>query len=179
MGYAPPVSRRGSIEALRVKRTDDGDWYAEIDYEYSGMQEAGHLVGQLLVEPGSRSADALQPRVFAVRPALPGRRTARIDIERPPAEMAPLRTSGVRVELRNGGTIAASQDVAQVIEWPSFEAWAQERELASRTPQENFRRAVELIDRGDGQALGDAKRLLERLIVKDPKFDAGFVELAW
>ena len=49
---------------------------------------------------------------------------------------------------------------------------------AGNSPEENFNRAVSLIDSEDQGQLGDAKQILERLIDRDPKFDAGYVQLA-
>jgi tetratricopeptide (TPR) repeat protein len=87
-------------------------------------------------------------------------------------------TDEVVLELSAGGKLLASQQVAHTIQWPDVQSWFRERELASKSPQQILDDAVDLIDTGDSRSLDEAKRLLERLITRDTRFDAGYVELA-
>ena len=59
-----------------------------------------------------------------------------------------------------------------------YTEWQRSRDLSTKPPQELLARAVELIDSQNDDSMVEAKTILERLIAKDPRFDAAYVELA-
>ena len=65
----------------------------------------------------------------------------------------------------SSGRVLAYQHLEQVIKWPARE----DRDLET---------AHDLIDNGSQQALREARPMLERLISRNPKLDAAYVELA-
>jgi len=71
-----------------------------------------------------------------------------------------------------------SQTISKEVAWPDAETWAADEEIKSRTVDQVLQHAVELIDQSTSTALFDAKRLLERLLRKNPRVDAAYIELA-
>ncbi|MGO9932605.1 MAG: hypothetical protein ACLPV8_12440 [Steroidobacteraceae bacterium] len=74
--------------------------------------------------------------------------------------------------------VVASQQIDKVIEWPDFQTWMRDQQVAMAAPEANFNRAVALIDSEEEPQLNEARAILEGLIGENPKFDAGYVELA-
>jgi len=72
----------------------------------------------------------------------------------------------------------AKQTVVRTIEWPSYDVWLLQREMAAKPPEEFLAKAVGLIDNGDGDALRIARQILERLLQRNSKFEPAYVELA-
>jgi len=77
-----------------------------------------------------------------------------------------------------GDQVIASQEIDTVIDWPTFQTWIRDQQVAQNSPEANFNRAVALIDSESAPQLSEAKSILEHLITQNVQFDAAYVELA-
>ena len=174
----PPLPGTNALSGLRVQRDANDRWMASFDCFYTGEPLGGGLQIELQRNPGAASAPAAALMVSGYKPAQRGAHHYSVEIQRPSAGEAAITTGQVSVQLRAGGKLLASQEVAQAIDWPDWQTWIAERRLAGKSRDEIFNEAVGLIDQGHRDSLREAKQLLERLIGKDAQFDAGYVELA-
>jgi Tfp pilus assembly protein PilF len=181
---APLASGNNTISGLQVRKEADGRWMATFTYEYSGtpplaMLRIYTLRADVATMPAQSAASAVAFAALrgAIVPAARGTHRADVEITRP-NEPIPFTTTQVGVALHAANRILANQQVAQTIDWPEWNTWHEERAQMGKTPDENLRNAVGLIDLGNRAALADAKRILERLIARDAQFDAAYVELA-
>jgi tetratricopeptide (TPR) repeat protein len=174
---AEPRPGKSAITSSRVVRRDNGAWIAEVDYEYNGLPPGAFLRVDLAQTPTAASAPALRPSYEGV-PVQPGRHHVTLEVKRPLGPATPIRTDAVVVKLMGGQGQISSIVTDVVIEWPDNETWWRDQEYRAQPPETHFANAVALIDHGRAQGLGDAKRLLERLIAGNPQHDAAFVELA-
>jgi hypothetical protein len=60
--------------------------------------------------------------------------------------------------------VVASQQIDKVIDWPDFQTWMRDQLMAKASPDDNFRRAVALIDSEGEPQLNEARSILERLL---------------
>jgi Flp pilus assembly protein TadD len=180
-GMAPPLSQpsvpllagKDAISGLQVRRTVSGAWTAEFDYFYTGSPVAAQLIVELTPTPGS-------PGMLDTFPgnALPGSHRKSVRIQYPGTAG---RTVGVTVfmrSLRNGATTVASQHLDKIVDWPDFQTWSVNQQIAARSPQDNLKQAQALIDSGGDYRIGVAKMTLEKLLEQNPNFDPAYVELA-
>lgn len=79
-------------------------------------------------------------------------------------------------------TILASMEIPLAVNWPDHETWSRNDKVKTQPASEILREAKQAIDnlRSDGaqERLQNARKLLERLLVKDPKSAQAYVELA-
>ena len=93
---------------------------------------------------------------------------------------AQIETQRVTAKLRVNhlDSVITRQEATQLIDWPDFPTWIRNQQLANSTPEDSLKRAIALIDIEDERGLAEAKTILEQLVTQDPRFDAGYVELA-
>lgn len=172
----PPLPGENSISGLKVKRNLTGAWVADFDYFFTG--EPAYVVFEIEAGPTPPDAKGRRFHAQAGARARRGQNHATVVIGYPGIEGV---TRNVTASMRNPsieGQLQISQQIDQVIEWPSLHTWLREKEYAQRGPEENLRHAVALIDAGNKHGLQEAKFTLERVIRDDPKFASGYVELA-
>lgn len=79
-------------------------------------------------------------------------------------------------------TILGSQEIPSVVSWPDSETWARENKVKTRPVAETLREATQLISNQTParvqERLQEARKLLERVLVRDPKSAQAYVELA-
>jgi tetratricopeptide (TPR) repeat protein len=175
----PPLAGSNSVSGLRIDQTKSGVWMAEFDYFYTGEPPFAALAIELTPQSGSPLGPngVEQYQSFLPRPQR-GAHHARVEIRYPGGQQ---RTLKVAVTIRSqmfGPQVVAHQQIDKVIDWPDFQTWFRDQEIAKASPEDNFNRAVALIDSEGEPQLNDARSILERLIDENPKFDAGYVELA-
>lgn len=174
-----PLAGTNSVSGLHVDQMKPGMWRAEFDYFYTGEPPFAALAVELIPQSGSPLGPAglEQYQTFLPRPQ-PGANHASVEIRYPGAQQ---RTVKIAVTIRSqifSPVVVAREQIDQVIDWPDFQTWILDRQAAKSSPQENLNRAVALIDSEDERQLNQARSILEKLISDDPKFDAGYVELA-
>jgi tetratricopeptide (TPR) repeat protein len=174
----PPLPGENALTGLEVQRDSKGQWTASFDYYFTGAPLGAYLTVQLRPSVAATS----NPTSGRATTYVPGRvergkHHVTVEIQHPGDESTNTKEVAVLLMSRTGPTASqhASQQIQQSIEWPSWQTWARDRELAMKTTDELFKRAVSLIDSG---GLKEAKVILERLIGRDKHFDAGYVELA-
>ena len=175
----PPLAGANSVSGLNVDQKKAGVWTAEFDYFYTGEPPFAALAVELTPQSGSQLGlgGVEQYQTFLQRPQR-GTNHASVEIRYPGAQQ---RTLKVAVTIRSqmfSPVVVASQQIDKVIDWPDFQTWIRDQQVAKASPEVNFSRAVALIDSEEEAKLNEARSILEKLISENPKFDAGYVELA-
>ncbi len=174
-----PLAGTNSVSGLHVDQVKPGVWTADFDYFYTGEPPFAALAVEVIPQAGSPLGPAgfEQYQTF-LPPPQRGANHLSVEIRYPGAQQ---RTVMVAVTIRSqmfSPVVVARQQIDQVIDWPDFQTWIRDRQVAKSSPQENFNHAVALIDSDDEPQLNQARSILERLISENPKFDDGYVELA-
>ena len=175
----PPLAGANSVTGLSVQQAKPGVWTVDFDYFYTGEPLSAALAVELTPQRGAPPApqEAERYQTFLPHPVR-GTHHARAEIRYPGGQQ---RTLGVAVTMRRqmfSPDVVASQRMDQVIDWPDFQTWFRDQQIAKVSPEDNFKRAVALIDSEGGPQLSEARSILESLIAENPRFDAGYVELA-
>ncbi|MGZ5786070.1 MAG: hypothetical protein ACXWJM_09130 [Ramlibacter sp.] len=173
---SPPLPGRTAITKMDLQRKPDGGWTLLVDYFYTGAP-LGTALRVEAVNAREGTGAAPEPNIVGFRMMVRGANRAMIDVPRPPDESIRL-TKELHVQVWRANVVLESQKLVQTIQWPTFEAMAVDREFGSKTPDEVLKHAVELIDTDQESQLTYAKLLLERLIERNPRNDAAFVEMA-
>lgn len=168
-----------SVSGLKITQAKNGVWTADFDYFYTGDPRFASLAVELTPQPGAPLGPngIEQYQTFLQQPQR-GAHHESVAIRYPGGE---LRTLKVTVTMRKemfSPVVVANQSVDKVIDWPDFQTFFRNQQLAMATPEQNFNRAVALIDTEGGAQMIEARSILEGLIAENPKFDAGYVELA-
>jgi tetratricopeptide (TPR) repeat protein len=176
---APPLAGSNSVSGLQITQARGGVWMADFDYFFTGEPRSASLAVEMTPQAGAPLGPngTEQYRTFLRQPQR-GAHHASVAIRYPGGEQ---RTLKVAVTMRKemfSPVVLANQSVDKVIDWPDFMTFARNQQLATATPEQNFTRAVALIDTEGGPQLMEARSILEGLISENPKFDAGYVELA-
>lgn len=169
----PLLPGENSISNLVVKQRDDGEWQVSFDYYYRG--ESGWIEADI---DGVQKQDVLPRAVGRLYELKRGSNHGTIVLMHP--GMATV-SRQVVVQMRawnSAQPILADARVEQTIDWPDLYAYQQAQEFAKHSPQENLDRAVDLIDAGNRESLGQAKIMLERLVQRDAAFEPAYIELA-
>jgi len=173
---ADPQTNR--ILGFKVVQDATGRWIADFDFVNAGTHVPFSVELQLLDESQARGTLKVPRQPIAITSMTPGQHHVTVEITRPMYDGRSFTTKLVTAYLMSKGKDLASARVEQVIKWPEFSEWMDERGIAGKGPEARLSRAVELIDSGGETSLSDAKRILERLLVNDPSYSPAFVELA-
>ena len=173
----PPLAGTNRISALTIERDAKGRWVANFEYFYTGAPPAAQLRIGLARSMNAQTEKSLAGQVFTYAPTQRGSHRASVELYRPHTAEA-ITTNQVVVQLHARGEVLVTEQVAQTINWPDFQTWALEVELANKTADELLDRAAQQIDVGDRASLSQAKTLLERLVRQNAQFDPAYVELA-
>jgi tetratricopeptide (TPR) repeat protein len=176
---APPVAKAlpgvNSISKFVVHQEPDTRWMGTLEYFYTGSPELTTFkVDQWVSRQGDPVAVPVLVRRLAARS---GSQRVQFEIYRPHEEPQNT-TREFTVVLSAGNQTLATYKLAQTIVWPTFAAMARNREFATNTPQQILDRAVSLIDTNQRHPIAEAKELLLRLLEKNPRMDAAYIEMA-
>ena len=186
--YVPPAAQlaplpgKTSVSNLKAHQDVMGSWMADFDYFYTGEPRYPVLYVELdpqatsANDKGKGSLEFPQRSTFVPHLQL-GTHHVSLAIAYPGSERT-TRLVAVTLKDQLHRTIVATQQIDQAIEWPTFATWAQLQQMSQNTPEQNLRRAVELIDSENETQLVEAKMILEKLISRNAQFDAAYVELA-
>jgi tetratricopeptide (TPR) repeat protein len=184
-------SSANSLSDVAVERTADGRWMAKFTYVWDGSAPPGlirielapggptaPMMGQSRI-PGVVRAPGLPDAASAFLPVQPGRHQSSVEIMRPVHTRAPLVTTELTIELRSRDQVLVHQRIDQRIEWPDMDSWFFDRQWAGKSNDDILRAAIYNIDAmPDAGALREARKLLERLVQRDPKCDQCHIEFA-
>jgi hypothetical protein len=175
----PPLAGTNSVSGLHVDQKKAGVWTAEFDYFYTGEPPYAALAVELIPQSGSPPGlgGVEQYQTFLQRPQR-GANHASVEIRYPGAQQRTLNVAATIRSAMFSRVVVASQQLDKVIDWPDFQTWIRDQQMAKASPEDNFNRAVALIDSEGEPQLNEARSILESLIGENPKFDAGYVELA-
>lgn len=171
---AASASAEGALSSLAVLRDGEGRWMARLDYRVGAEARSPRLSIELTDAAGTVLPATMVPSVLE-----PGAHTLSFELQRPMREMARTTTTRVAVTMRaNDGRVLSRIEKAQRIDWPDLETWVTERRYSGMSNEELLRSAVELIDQSTRGSLAEAKRLLERIVLREPKAEGAYIELA-
>jgi len=196
----PPLSGENAVTGLEAHKDAKGNWIATYDYFYTGNPQPIWLRIRLDSVSSSVSQSGPQEDMkygFATPPMVQrGQHHVTLELQRSPTVQEALTTNQIVVEMLaanleqtsqaasapitpfSNQKVVAGQHIEQVIEWPDMQTWFFERQFASKSPGQLLNESVAQIDAGDQFSVAQAKQTLERLVTKDPKFDAAYIELA-
>jgi tetratricopeptide (TPR) repeat protein len=174
-----PVRGKNTVSALQVKQAKSGLWTADFDYFYAGPPRSGALSLNLTPNTGSPlGPNGLEQYETQLPQPQPGAHHESVEIRYPGTEQRTYRVSVFMRPEMFSKVVLASGQVDQVIDWPDFQTWVRDEQMGHSSADDNFNRAVGLIDSEGEQQLAEAKTILESLIQDNPQFDPGYVELA-
>jgi tetratricopeptide (TPR) repeat protein len=180
-----------SLSDIAVERSADGRWMAKFTYAWDGAAPPGlirielapggpaaPMMGQSRM-PGVARAGGVPDPASAFMPAQPGRHQASVEITRPVHTRAALVTTEMTIELRSRDQVLVRQRLDQRIEWPDLDSWFFDRQWAGKTNDDILHAAIYNINAvQDAGALREARKLLERVLQRDPKCDQCHLEFA-
>jgi tetratricopeptide (TPR) repeat protein len=169
----PLLAGENSISNLVVKQRDDGQW--QVSFDYFNRGQPAWIEADI---DSVRDKDVFTRGVARMYELKRGSNHGSVTLYHPGIE-----TSSRQVIVRMVGqdqtqSMLATARVDQLIDWPHLRDYQEVQAFAKHSPEENFERAVTLIDANDQDSLRQAKVILERLIQQDAAFDAGYIELA-
>jgi tetratricopeptide (TPR) repeat protein len=186
---APPLPGKTSLSNLEVQQNGAGIWLADFDYFYTGVPRIPMLRVELDTEARASSEkvsdvpDRSNLVTFMTKPLVRGAHHMSVAIRYPGSEQT---TRHVAVTLKDpvtknpelGATVVATQKIDKLIEWPDWQTWARDQEMARNTPEQNLQDAVKLIDSEGEQQMAGAKLILEKLLGRNSRLDEAYVQLA-
>ncbi len=172
---AAALPYEGKSEIQEVTVTEDPftrRWSAVIRYEHDGWRGA--------TVQTRASASGHQPTSFAreTRPAMKGQHRIVVPLPRPFIRDA-LTTDEVVVEMVRTGPepkVVAAHRIKAPITWPDSETWHLDGKVLA-SPAAALQSAQALVAKGDLRSLVEARRLLQRLLARDPKSQPAIEEL--
>src|SRR5215472_16167545 len=178
-GEQAPLPGKNSVSNLTVRQKYPGVWMVDFDYYYTGEPRFAALRIDLLPASGPPT-DPVGIESLQTLPPVPepGAHHVSWEIKYPSGQMLTRWVTAKLLKSIIGDEVLASQQVDNRIDWPDFMTWLRNEQLAHATPELSFKRVVSLIDSEGEEQLAEAKSILEVLIARDPRFDAGYVELA-
>lgn len=177
----PPLPGTNTITNVRLQPLPTGFWTLSFDYFYTG--EPAPLMILMVQQVQVLSKSSVQPFELPYFLLQRGAHSVSLDIGRPALGPGPMVTKEVavffaRMDAPARQPLGEAARVEQTIAWADEVTFVVDRELGSAPLDVVMKRMVGLIDGGVGYELGHAKRVLERIIEKDSRFDAAYVELA-
>lgn len=174
-----PLPGKNTVSALEVKQSQPGRWTADFDYFFTGQPYSASLSIDLTPQEASAGQMLAPPNTQTELPSPQrGAHHVTFPIAYPGGALQTLQVKAVMRDQMFGKQVLASQQVDQVIDWPDFQTWAMDQEIANSSPQQNLDRAVGLINSDSSDGMASAKAILEQLIQANPRFDAGYIQLA-
>src|SRR3569832_1385978 len=183
-GRAPvvaPLPGKNSISNLKVTQDAMGTWKAEFDYFYTGEPRTAMALIELAplkLPPGVRQDPLAFPyrATFVPRPER-GTHHVSIALQHPGIEQT---TQTVTVTFSQGihRPEFATQQVDQLIDWPTFQSYTLREQMSRSTPAQNLLQAQQLIDLEDDAVLIQAKNILEKLLQQNPRLTGAYCALA-
>jgi tetratricopeptide (TPR) repeat protein len=176
-----PLPGKNSISNLKVIQDAMGAWKAEFDYFYTGEPYPPLVLIELAprqLPPGVRETPLGIPyRATLVPRAERGSHHVIIALVHPGIEQT---TQTVKVTFSRGvhRDEFATQQIEQVIDWPTLQSYLLREAMSNSTPEENLLRAQQLIDSEDSDALIQARNILEKLLQQNSRLTGAYCELA-
>lgn len=184
-----------AISSLEVKQNANGQWVAVCELSLSGKLSWRQLTIEAVVDPERSSNDP--NAITMVNPdAKAGAQSQTVLLKRPDLysdfynarlEIVERTHKQVQTEwviaklnglMDDGRAVKVSKVVRQTIKWPDKRVWDADQTIAIDGPSKSLNKAVQLIDEGNSETLASARLLLERLLLRDGKMAAAYIEMA-
>jgi tetratricopeptide (TPR) repeat protein len=174
-----PLPGQNAVSGLSVKQGAGGAWTADFDYYYTGAPHFAALRIDLLPQATASNSPQYSERWMTFLPSpQPGSHHVSATIAYPRGQGTSHQVVVKLLRELLGDEVIASQPIDKVIDWPDFQAWVRDQQVAQNSPENNLKHAIALIDSEDASQLREAKSIIEKLISQNPRLDAGYVELA-
>lgn len=184
-----------AIANFEIKQNADGLWIATCDIALNGQHAWRQLAIAATLDPEYAAND---PDVVTMVPLdmKVGIQSHTIELKRPDfysdfyntrlsiverthkqvqTEWVIVRLNGITAD---GKPFKISKSIKQTIRWPDKYIWDADQSIRKNGPSKSLNNAVQLIDEGTQETLADARLLLERLLLKDGKMVAAYIEMA-
>jgi Tfp pilus assembly protein PilF len=171
--YQPPLAGVNQVKSMKITKKDGGVYMATIEYFYRGDVDTAFI----RVGPGDEKSQNLGGHI-ASEIAQKGTHTIEMEVPRPFNDLSDMVTRKVVAELWSNGVVMEALQVDYVIEWPDMYTYSTQRELAKKSTKDIYTESVAQIDSGDQDSLKAAKKSLELILLRDPKYVAAYPELA-
>jgi len=171
------LSGKNQIKSIVINK-ENSKYFATVTYFYNGSPNQGRIV---IIPTESKSFNELDISSFAS--AVPGHNTIKMEINRPLLSNSVL-TKYVIVSMGYPITDAAvTKDYK--IEWPNLQQYRDDKEFGNKSSDVLVTDAIKAIDTSDNydyeyqqRSLKHARRILERVILKDTKYVDAYPQLA-
>jgi tetratricopeptide (TPR) repeat protein len=174
-----PLPGQNAVSGLSVKQGVSGAWTADFDYYYTGAPHLAALRIDLLPQATASNSPEYSERWMTFLPSpQPGSHHVSATIAYPRGQGTSHQVVVKLLRELLGDEVIASQPIDKVIDWPDFQTWVRDQQVAHNSPENNLKHAIALIDSEDPSQLREAKSIIEKLIGQNPRLDAGYVELA-
>ncbi len=135
----PPLAGSNSVSGLSIAQAKSGVWMADFDYFFTGDPYSASLAVELTPQPGAPLGPngTEQYQTFLQQPRR-GAHHVSVAIRYPGGE---LRTLKVTVTMRKemfSPVVVANQSIDKVIDWPDFQTFIRNQQLAMATPEQNL-----------------------------------------
>jgi tetratricopeptide (TPR) repeat protein len=178
-----PLHGESSVTNLEVHKNKDDRWIVSFDYFYNGVEGGPraflYINWAIDTQPKTPLSEPRGEGLVVV--ALFGAHHVNVEMPRP-LYSGVITTKLVVANLVQGLSpnqkTLFTQTISKEVAWPDAETYLIDEEIKSRTVDQVMQHAVELIDQSSSTALFDAKRLLERLLLRNPRVDSAYIELA-
>lgn len=178
-GPSAPLPGQNAVSGLSVKQGASGAWTADFDYYYTGAPRFAALRIDLVPETASLNNPVeAEHWMTLLQSPQPGSHHVSATIAYPQGQVTSRRVVVKLLRELLGDQVLASQQVDQVINWPDFQTWVRDQQVAHNSPEGNLKHAIALIDSEQEPQLQEAKSIIEKLISQNPHLAAGYVELA-
>jgi tetratricopeptide (TPR) repeat protein len=182
MLFPPPDSKplpgENSISNIVVKQNDQGQWFVDFDYFFTGDPTSLSVVFEVL--GGDSAKLGVLPQNNPYISAQRGKHHITHELKRP-AVAAAVTASQIRVRLISWypqQRDVVTQTAPINISWLDMETSALHDELRTKSADEFLRKIYDLIDAGDGPSLSAARKRLQLFLEKQPQSAQAYLELA-
>lgn len=182
------------ISSLEVKQDASGQWVATCEVSLGAKLSWRELTIEASVESTSSSHDPSSVVRVPIH-VNAGPQSHTIELNRPDIYTdvynrqlniverthKPVQTEWVVATLRGhsgDGPFELRKVVKQTIRWPDKEIWDADRSIRIEGLSTSLAKAIKLIDEGGREALEGARILLERVLLKDGRMAAAYIEMA-
>lgn len=174
-GAEAPLPGANTVSTPQLTQLPDGRWQASFEYFYTGAPDDMTILVRMRGVP-KQVSNTPMVHVYGVQLARRGQHQVAVIVDRP-ADYGPVQGREISAVMRNSlnAEYMVSTPSPQVIDWPEYNEYLLDRQLAGKPPAAAI---AEIAQKIDANQLADAKRLLERLLLKNPKVDAAYLELA-
>jgi tetratricopeptide (TPR) repeat protein len=178
VAFLPPIAGENSVSNVQVKEGQDGTWTLSYEYFYTGSPP---LVMPYLTQKTSRMpGDLAWSAGVPLKTPKRGRQVETFEIRAPEGRAATI-TEEIRVEFRDLQTrkpVMSAQAPVR-IEWLDEATANLDRSIRERGPEAMVEVAATFIDSNNRKQIAEVARpMLERVILKHPRTDAAYLEMA-